>query len=201
MNKLLLAPVLLLLSIAANSQSITRHAQAYGKIDKADLEMKSCDFEKDANAEVLFNKGVTGFDYDFNITEDVHKRIKIFNDNGKKEADVHIVYYSINHLENISGIQAETFNLVDGKVEVTKLDKKLIYYKNIDKVRSEIVFTFPNVKPGSVIEYSYTWHTSSISNFPDWYFQDKIPVRYSELTTQIPDLFYYRAHPNVTSRY
>jgi hypothetical protein len=32
--------------------------QPYGKIDIADLEMKACDFEKDANAEVLFNKGM-----------------------------------------------------------------------------------------------------------------------------------------------
>ncbi len=30
--------------------------QPYGRVDQADLEMKDCDFEKGANAMVLFDK-------------------------------------------------------------------------------------------------------------------------------------------------
>ena len=55
--------------------------QPYGKVDIADLELKSCDFEPDANAMVLFNKAKIYYDNVFAIVEDVHKRIKIFNDN------------------------------------------------------------------------------------------------------------------------
>ncbi|MDB5136965.1 MAG: hypothetical protein JWP37_3568 [Mucilaginibacter sp.] len=168
--------------------------QSYGKIDMADLELKACDFEKDANAEVLFKTGVVYFGPDlFSITEEIHKRVKIFNDNGKKEADVHIQFYSGDHLEYITGIQAETINLVDGKTEIIKLDKKLIYTKSIDKEWSEITFTLPNVKPGCVIEYKYNWNTNHYSDFPDWDFQENIPVRYSEFSTSTPDVFYYRA--------
>jgi len=165
----------------------------YGKIDVADLQMKACDFEKDANAEVLFEKGDSYFDQDFNvITNEVHKRIKIFNDNGKNEADVHISYQGGNQYEFITGVQAETINLVDGKIEITKLDKKLIYDKTIDKRWNEIAFTFPNVKPGSVIEYKYKWNTNAFYHLPTWYFQDKLPIRYNEFSTQIPDVFYFR---------
>lgn len=175
--------------------------QSYGKIDMADMELKACDFEKDANAMVLFDKADTYYDSDFNINSERHKRIKIFNTNGKDEANIRIEYISASHYEYITGLEAETFNLVNGKVEITKLDKKVLYTENIDKSRSAYVFTFPNVKPGSVIEYRYRWSTPDYSNFPDWDFQDKLPVRYSELTTQIPDLFSFTVQSHVYEPY
>ena len=169
--------------------------QPYGKIDNDDLALKTCDFEKDANAEVLFEKGNIYFGADLmSITEEVHKRVKIFNDNGKHEADVRIKFYNAEHLEYVTGVQAETINLVDGKPEITKLDKKLIYTKVIDKYYSEITFTLPNVKPGCIVEYKYNLTANSNGDFPDWDFQEKIPVRYSELNTSIPDIFYFRAN-------
>lgn len=173
----------------------------FGKVDISDLEMKACDFEKDANAEILFNKGNLFFDQEFNIILEVHKRIKIFNDKGMKEAEIHIPFQGGNRLEFITGLQAQTINLVDGKPEIIKLDKKLVYTKFIDKVRNEIAFTFPNVKAGSIIEYKYTWNTVSYANFPDWYFQQKIPVRYSEFDTAIPDYFTYRTQSRVYGPY
>ena len=114
---------------------------------------------------------------------------------GKNEADIHIEYISDQHYQYITGIQAQTINLVDGKVEITKLDKKLIYTKTIDKWTSEITFTLPNVKPGCIIEYKYNLNVNSYGGLPFWVFQEKIPVRYSEYTTSIPDLFYFRAQP------
>lgn len=194
--------LLLLGAITATANAQTPQTQAtqpYGKVDQADLEMKACDFEKDANAEVLFDKGNVYYGADLGtVINEVHRRIKIFNDNGKSSADIHINYLGGNRLEYISGIQAETINLVDGKIEVTKLDKKQIYTKTIDKWRNEITFTMPNVKPGSIIEYKYNWNTNDIFDIPDWEFQDKIPVRYSEYTTGIPDIFYFRAQPHLT---
>src|ERR1700749_1940717 len=79
--------------------------QDFGKIDVADLEMKQCDFEKDANAMVLFDKGDAYFDDNFNIVMERHKRIKIFNDNGKGEANIRIEYYSRSNYEFITGLQ------------------------------------------------------------------------------------------------
>ncbi|ASU32572.1 DUF3857 domain-containing protein [Mucilaginibacter xinganensis] len=202
MNKLLPVFALLALCFSVRAQKpavAPSMVQAFGKIDNADLELKACDFEKDANAEVLFEKGDVYFGADLlSITEEIHKRVKIFNVNGKGEADVHIKYVSGNHLEYVGSIQAETINLVDGKQEITKLDKKLIYTKSIDKYRSEITFTLPNIKPGCIIEYKYNLNANSFADFPDWDFQEKIPVRYSELKTSIPDIFYFRANANIS---
>ena len=201
MNKFLPALFLAFFYFAVKAQTpeaAMPTTQPFGKIDIADLEMKACDFEKDANAEVLFDKGNVYFGADLmSITNEIHRRIKVFNDNGKKEADIHIKFYSGNRLEYITGLQAQTINLVNGKPEIIKLDKKLIYTKVIDKNNSEITFTFPDVKPGSILEYKYNLNTNSFVNFPDWEFQDHIPVRYSELYTAIPDIFYFRANTNL----
>jgi len=169
-------------------------AQPYGQVDIADLEMKQCDFEPDANAEVLFDVGKITFSDDLlKITNEVHKRIKIFSEKGGKEANIRIEYFPGNQFEYIRGIEAETINLVNGKPEVTKLDKKLIFTKVIDNSRSEIDFALPNVKPGSIIEYKYQWN-SAFYNMPVWFFQDNLPVRYNELKTSIPEVFYFREH-------
>lgn len=204
MNRLLPLLGAALFALPVNAQKKTETPSKvlpFGKIEIADLEMAKCDFEPDANAEVLFNKGDVYYDSSFDISGEYHKRIKIFNDNGKDEANIRIEYYGGNRLEYITDVQAETINLVNGKPEITKLDKKLIYTQTIDKVRNAIVFSMPNVKAGSVIEYKYKYHTVSISNFPSWDFQQKIPVRYSELDTSIPDLLYFRTVNHVWMPY
>ncbi len=196
MNKIFTLLLLGCLALTAQAQTKTPPAvsaiQEFGKIDNKDLELKSCDFEPDANAMILFNKGDVYYDSNFNITAEYHKRVKIFNDNGKDEANISLEYYGGNRNEYITGLQAETINLVNGKPEITKIDKKAIFTQTIDKLRNSMVFSMPNVKPGSVIEYKYTLHIASISSFPSWEFQQKIPVRYSELDTNIPDLLYFR---------
>jgi hypothetical protein len=61
MRKVFTLVTILLIAFAARAQTQPAPAPAitpYGKIDKADLEMTSCDFEKDANAEVLLDLGV-----------------------------------------------------------------------------------------------------------------------------------------------
>ncbi|MBE9586712.1 DUF3857 domain-containing protein [Mucilaginibacter sp. JRF] len=187
---------LCLLAVAQNKAPLPEnYIKPYGKIDAADLELKSCDFEPDANAEVLFDVANIYFGNYYDIINERHKRVKIFNTNGKKHADIRIEYYSANQLEIIDHIQAQTINLVNGKPEITVLDKKQIFTQSIDKMRSAIVFSLPNVREGSVIEFKYRWTTWSIRNFPDWIIQSKIPVRYTQLTTTIPDRYIYR--PNI----
>ena len=191
MNKFFTILSLCALTLAAKAQQATPLDQEYGKINQADLEMKACDFEKDANAEVLINKGDLYYDQTFNVVLEVHRRIKIFNDNGKSNANIVIPFDGGDRSEFITGLQAETVNLVDGKVEITKLDKKQVYIKSIDKVKSEMIFTFPNVNSGSIIEYKYTWNGEDYGYVPAWSYQEDIPVRYTELDTKLPDLLYF----------
>lgn len=203
MNKFLALIVLGSLTITAKAQTPAPvpTAQAFGKVDKADLEMTKCDFEPDANAEILFDKGETYFDTQYNVVTERHKRLKIFNDNGKDEANIRIEYYSNNRAEYITGLQAETINLTNGAVEIIKVDKKQIFTEAVDKTHSAMVFSFPNVKPGSIVEYKYRLTAASVANFPDWYFQSDLPTRYSELSTNTPDILTYKRLSNVRSPY
>lgn len=178
--------------INAKAQNVMPTTQAYGKVDKSDLELTSCDFEKDANAEVLFATGSVYFDQDYNIVFERHVRIKIFNDKGKDEANIKLRFRAGNRLEYMSGIQAETINLNNGTVVITKVDKKQILTQKINKLYSEMVFSFPDVKAGSIIEFKYVLTAASIVDFPDWYFQTGIPTRYSEIKTDIPDILFYK---------
>lgn len=180
--------------ISASFRSVYAQTElsAYGKIDISDLELKECSFEKDANAMVLFDKGDVYFDVEFDIVMERHQRIKIFNKDGKDEANIRIEYNSVNNLEQVFELQAQTINLKDGKPVITKLEKKQQFKEVIDKYSSAMVFTFPDVQPGSVIEFKYSWKTPSFSNFPSWNFQGRLPVRYTELTTAIPDMLNYK---------
>jgi len=200
MNKTLATFLLIIVACVGKAQTSAQNTPGvmpFGQVDIADLEMKACDFERDANAEVLFDKGDTYYDLQLHITQQRHKRIKIFNENGLSEAQIRISFEGGRGFENITGLQAQTINLVNGKPEIVKLDKSQIFTKVIDKVNNEIAFTFPNVKAGSIIEYKYTWTTVSYANFPDWFFQQTIPVRYSEYNTEIPSYCTFRTHIRV----
>ena len=85
--------------------------EGYGNIDTADLKLTFCDFEKDANAMVLFDKG----EMSGGITEYVirrQRRIKIFNENGKDEANIRIEYNNKFEVESISSFNFWYMNFI-----------------------------------------------------------------------------------------
>jgi hypothetical protein len=180
MNRTFTLLLFIALIFSAKAQQAIHAAQPYGKVDTADLKLTSCDFEKDANAEVLFDKAVvTCYDNGY-ITYLRHKRIKIFNDNGKDEANIKIGF-----IDKITDIEAETINITGKTIEYTPVDTKLIYQEKIDKHQKALIFTFPDVRPGSIIELQYKWKI--FSDFvPAWYFQSNIPTRYSENEITLP---------------
>lgn len=167
------------ISSRAQIPAVRPGTQLFGVIDTADLKLTDCDFEKGANAMVLFDRAEVSYRFSSIIMER-HKRIKIFKDQGKDEANIRIEYYGVHKDEEITDVEAETINFDNNTINYTKIDKQLIYDKAIDKERRELVFTFPNVKPGSVVEFKYKWITAYPANYPDWFFQSNIPVRYSE---------------------
>lgn len=165
---------------------------AFGKVSAEDFELKECPFEKDANAMVLFDKGEAFFVAGYGIMLKRHKRIKIFNEKGKQAANIRLEYVSRNQYEKVIRLQAQTINMVDGKTEIIKIEKNSFYTETIDRNKTAIVFTFPQVQEGSIVEFTYEWGTQGLANFPEWFFQGNLPARYSEIKTTIPFLFSYR---------
>jgi len=182
--------VLLLNSVIIFAQ---KELPAYGKIEKSDLLLKECEFDKDAEAYKLVSFGdvryfVSGGD--FNIQTERRERIKILKEKGISLANIKIRFYSKSGYEDIKNISAVTYNIDDaGNIITSKLEKSAVYEKKINSRISEIVFTMPDVKIGSVIEYKYTDIKKSIANLDDWYFQGDIPTRISMYRILVPSIF------------
>jgi hypothetical protein len=188
----LVIPVLMGLTLAAQRN---KDVPDFGKVEKADLEMKECDFDKNAEAIVLFDVAELYLDFtaDLEIGMERHVRIKILKDKGLKQADIHLPFYSYRNNESIKGLSAQTYNLdAAGNVVATKVDKKLIYEKKLNKRFSEEVFTFPEVKAGSIIEYKFT-HTNT--GMRHWVFQRPIPVKYSRFRINSPSELEIHSQP------
>ena len=170
-----------------------KELSAYGKIDKADLLLKECETDKDAEAYKLLSFGDVRYfvvGNDFNIETERRERIKILKDKGIGLANIKIRFYSLSGYENIKNIAATTYNIDDaGNIITTKLEKSAIYIKKITNRISEVVFTMPDVKVGSVIEYKFTDIKKSIADLDDWYFQDDIPTRISMYRIMVPSIF------------
>lgn len=166
---------------------------AFGTVEKADLLLKECEFDKDAEALVLFDAGEAYLDMFGSVELVHHVRIKILKDKGLNFADIRIPYYSYRNDETIKSLTAQTYNLdASGNVVITKVEKKLIYEKPVDKRYSEQVFTFPEAKAGSIIEYKYTHTNIGLTN---WYFQRSIPVKYSRYRVDFPEEYEFVATP------
>ncbi|MEO7311618.1 MAG: DUF3857 domain-containing protein [Chitinophagaceae bacterium] len=167
---------------------------AFGKIDKSDLEMKSCDFDPDTEALYLFDVGevqVMENVSSVNVQTDRRIRIKILKEKGIAEANVKFQYYSKDRYEDISDLAGMVYNLDEaGNIVTTKLDKSLVFDKQVSKNYSEISFAFPNVKVGSVVEYKYrSYKKSGYVDIDNWNFQSSVAVKYSAYNLLIPSYF------------
>lgn len=190
MKKLTLISLLLLNSFIIFAQ---KELPAFGKIDKEDLLLKECEFDKDAEAYKLLSYGNVKYTINgenWNIETERRVRIKILKDKGLDQANIKLRFYSKSGYEIIKFISALTYNIDNsGNIVTTKLEKSSIYTKQINNKISEISFTMPDVKIGSVIEYKYLDVKKSVANLDDWYFQDDIPTRISEYKILVPSIF------------
>lgn len=183
-----------LLMLNASLTYAQKDIPAYGSIDKSDLTMTECELDKEASSYKLLALGEVHYEIggneDFKIVTEMRVRIKVLKEKGKEEANVKLRYYSINRYEDIYNIAGQTYNLDDaGKITVSKLQKSSVYDKKINNRISEISFSLPDVKVGSVIEYKFKDVRKSISNIDDWYFQDKMPTRISTYQILVPEIF------------
>ncbi len=183
--------VLLLITVSV----IHTHAQkvpSFGKIDKAEFESKDCSYDKEAIAEYLLD--IAEVRYYFTSSDFVNEttnrvRIKILNEKAIDLANVRIPYYSVGTAQRIRNIEGYTYNInANGEVETTKLEKKSVMEQKLSSESEMMVFTMPNVKVGSIIEYRYEDSKRNSIEIEDWIFQRPHPVRYSEYNVEIPSV-------------
>ena len=164
---------------------------SFGKIARADLEIKDCDFDPGAEAFVLIDFGDIIIKYFENIgwvsESNYRVRIKVLKEKGVSRAQIKLRYRSKNKLEEIFSVKGISFNLnASGIIEESELENKSIYEKGINNEYTEISFALPNIRVGTVFEYKYKLTRKSYSYIPAWNFQQSIPVRYSAYNVRVP---------------
>ncbi len=189
-------PLLFLITISINS--VFAQKVKFGKVDKTWLKQESCTYDQ-ADAEYIYHSAKVQFEYNdtygrFDLVYYIHDQIKIYTKEGVEYANFSIPYYIGGNSpdnENISNLKALTYNLVDGKTEVSKLSKKNIFDEELNQYYALKKFALPAVKKGSVIEIKYKLTSPRVFSVDEFYFQEDIPISNAFFEATIPEFYNY----------
>ena len=180
MKKLLV--LLLLFTIITNAQK--EKSTQIGRATLNELQMAFYDKDSTATAVVLYEHANVYLDpnNDYNTRTDYYFRIKTLDKSASDLANISIDQYKKCKVKNIKGI---TYNTSDiGAMQKSILSKDKIFIVDQNESWKTHRFTMPNIKEGSIIEYSYSI-ISPYLGVDDWYFQSDIPKIKSEFDAAI----------------
>ncbi|TKC09062.1 DUF3857 domain-containing protein [Pedobacter frigoris] len=199
-NALLLSLFLLACTSYAQQVKVNHKVFKYGKVDLTEFDTKVSGVDSAASAVVLFDVGKGYFDFTAKglvYVQDRHTRYKIINKNGYDYGNLELQFYkSQGNGTSLDQLDAATYNLENGKIVTSKINKDAKFTEKQDKNFTLKKFALPNVKEGSIIEYKYKIISDFIFTLRPWYFQRDIPTLYSEFTATIPEYYRYRQNAN-----
>ena len=176
----------------------TLHAQDFrlGKVSRQELEEKFHPSDTSAAAAILFKRGKTYFavGQSWSMVTEVECRIKIYKKEGYEHATQELTYYTGGKSIGVNFSDARTYNLVNGEIEVTKLKGDGEFKEEVTEEHTRRKITLPNVREGSVIEFSYRVSTPYLTTIRDWYFEYDIPANHIEYEVAIPLYFAYNRY-------
>ena len=171
--------IIIFLFVSINAIWAQKAPMKYGKVDKADLEMKVYPLDSTASAVLLCNYGY----FDSNQMQFVHQmRIKILKEEGKDQGNLTVP------ASERTTVKGQTVNLENGVPVITKLNKEGIFIEKISRSSYQARVAMPNVKVGSVLDIEFYY--DGLPSY--WYFQKSIPVRWSELILEESIYFSFR---------
>ncbi len=186
------------------SLSAQKFPYKFGKVSSKDFAESNHPADTSAVAVFLYKTGNTSYTYENNLfyTHSIYSaRIKVLKEEGKRYADVVIPYYIFGQAdiilrERVEKLRASSYNMANGKVEKTDLDKSYAFDEKVSENLHLLKFSIPNVQVGSIIEYEYT----VVSNYPfylrDLEIQEEVPVNLIKYDVLIPKYFRFRTGGN-----
>lgn len=173
---------LLIFIVSISYQILAQEPRKFGEVTKEEMQMTIYKNDSSAKAVILYDFGETVFN-NSGIYFYTHRIVKIFEDDAFELANIIIPYPQGSSLRNM---QAVTYNLENGEILKSEIDKKDVYTTlEIDGVSSK-KFAMPDVKPGSIIEYEYKASLGSFLFLNSWNFQSKYPTKVSEYRVKLP---------------
>ncbi|MEM7186987.1 MAG: DUF3857 domain-containing protein [Bacteroidota bacterium] len=172
----------------------------YGKVSKEELSETQNDLYPESEATVLFRKHKSYYQYrqdeGFTLYTEVYERIKIYNQEGFKWANQSFKTYNYgSNREKIENLKATTYNLEGGSIKKDKLTRSALFTERASNYYMRNKFTLPNIKEGSVIEFTYTI-SSPFTRIEDIDLQYTIPIRKEVVEVFVPEFFVYNNYGN-----
>lgn len=182
--------VVLLLPLFLFAEKRPKNKMKFGKIPIEEFQIKSTPLDTTADAIILgdfHNYSMEIYSNGLKTNIKIYRRVLILDPEGAKDLEtIQISLYQGNTGEDkLARFKASTYNLEDGKIVETKLDKDSRFKEESEKW-DVYKFAFSNVKKGSILEYTYTI-SSDFFEFPTYYPQQEYPVLWSELDLQYID--------------
>ncbi len=183
--------LLALLPFSSYSQSIPVKARP-GSVSTEEVKLSSFDADTTADVLVLWDKKevLITYDADLAVKKVIRhtERVKILKEDGRGYMDRSFRNsYETNDVEYVDHISAVTWNMVDGKVVVSKMPKSAIKKQSDGDYMERVSFSPVDVRVGSVVEVSYEITSDRFFNLGTFYLQRNVPVNLCELSVSIPD--------------
>ena len=188
--------LIIFLTLAMISMNGFSQNYKFGKVSKEELaETKNALFPE-ANATVLYREHSCYYEYrqgeGFTLYTKVFERVKIYNNDGFDWATHSFSTYNYgSDREKIEGLKATTYNLDGNSISKDKMAKSAVFDERSSSYYLRHKFTLPNIKPGSVVEYTYTV-SSPFSRIDDIDLQYTIPIKKEVVEVMAPEYYVYR---------
>lgn len=143
-----------------------------------------------ADCNFTFNNNSGRFQFVF----DRKVRLIILREEGLSYGDFSIPFYeSARGKEEILRFRAHVHNLDGNRVNRTRIRPREGFENDLGNNWKELVFAFPDVRVGSLIEVRYVIVSDFLFNMRSWRFQHEIPIMHSEYNVNLPSFFNYMA--------
>ncbi|MGH2569728.1 MAG: DUF3857 domain-containing protein, partial [bacterium] len=178
-----LLPAVLVFAFAA---PIARAAE-WGEFTREELFATHLEEAPGADAAVLLDHGTLRVDDKNRLHFTHHRRVKIFTDEGTRQNVVRIPY---------PGAKIERFRAHTVVPPETRIKVKDEHVREEQTPEGPVrVVTFPDVRPGAILEISYELINEKLDRVEPWFFQTEHFTRESRLDLQLPKGLSFRAFP------
>ena len=162
-----------------------------GQVTQEEIDMKTYAADTSAEAVVLADVGYSRLVFNsqsYKIIYRRYKKIKIFKKSAYNYATITVSFYtSDNNVEVVENIKGITHNGLYTK----ELQPEAIFEERKSEKVYTKKFTLPDVREGSIIEYSYDIESDFVMQLRDWSFQSELPTIKSDYWfSLIPNLNY-----------
>ena len=174
----------------------------FGKVDDKEVKKTSYQEDNEVDAEILYREILITYDYldgdgGFRQITEVHERVKIYKKEALDEANVSVrLYKGGKRDEVLIGLKGFTYNAVNGKVEKTKMKNSSVFKEELNDYWEVEKFALPNVKEGSVIEYTYKIESHYTTTIDDIFLQDFYPIKKLKVEVRVPEYYVFKKYLN-----